>query len=242
MIASTFSIDGFEIGGEKVFIIAEIGNNHNGSVELAKQLIDQAIYAGADCVKFQLRNREALYRKREDGAMAEDLGVEYVQDLLNKVELTLDEHVLIREYCRERAITYMCTPWDEPSVDVLSAMDVPAVKLASADLVNPYLIAKVAELGKPIVLSTGMSFEHEIVAAIEQLRSLKIPFALLHCNSAYPAPESDIQLPYLQRLRIAFRNWLFWARTRYGDFGSCCCTRRLHHRTPSHIRQSDGGP
>ena len=105
MTMSAFPIDGFEIGGKKVFIIAEIGNNHNGSVELARRLVDQAIDAGANCVKFQLRNREALYRKRADGAIAEDLGVEYIQDLLNKVELTLDEHLRLREYCRDRAIT-----------------------------------------------------------------------------------------------------------------------------------------
>lgn len=197
MTNPTFHIDGHLIGGSRVFVIAEIGNNHNGSLVLARQLIDAAIDAGADCVKFQLRNREALYRTRENGAIAEDLGVEYVQDLLLKVELPLAEHQQIRAYCKERGITYMCTPWDEPSVDVLSTMDVPAFKLASADLFNPYLIAKVASLGKPLVLSTGMSYEHEIIRAIEQLEGLNIPFALLHCNSTYPAPESDIQLPYL---------------------------------------------
>ena len=74
------------------FVIAEIGNNHNGSMALAQQLVDEAIKAGADCVKFQLRNREALYRSRANGAIAEDLGAEYVQDLLNKVELSLAEH------------------------------------------------------------------------------------------------------------------------------------------------------
>ncbi len=198
---STFKIDGCKVGGDRTFVIAEIGNNHNGSIDLARELIDKAIEAGADCVKFQLRNRDALYRQRACGEIAEDLGVEYIQDLLQKVELTLDEHRIIRAYCADRSITYMCTPWDEPSVDALSTMDVPAFKLASADLVNPYLIAKVAALGKPLILSTGMSYESEIVRAIEQLRFLGIPFAILHCNSAYPAPEGDIQLPYIQRLR-----------------------------------------
>ena len=201
MSPTTFQIDGHLIGGPSVFVIAEIGNNHNGSMALAQQLIDAAIDAGADCVKFQLRNRDALYRTRANGAIAEDLGAEYVQDLLNKVELSLSEHQQIRAYCKERCITYMCTPWDELSVDALSTMDVPAFKLASADLFNPYLIAKVAALGKPMVLSTGMSFEHEIVRTAEQLKQLNVPFALLHCNSAYPAPNTDIQLPYIVRLR-----------------------------------------
>lgn len=198
--ARTFDIDGRVIGGERVFVIAEIGNNHNGSVDLAKKLVDASIAAGADCVKFQLRNREALYRVRSDGSVTEDLGVEYIQDLLNKVELTVAQHREVREYCRGKAVTYMCSPWDEPSVDVLASFGVPALKIASADLCNPYLIRKAASLGKPLILSTGMSYEHEIVRAIAQLRDLKVPFALLHCNSAYPAPESDIQLRYITRL------------------------------------------
>ena len=183
---NTFDIDGFAVGGESVFVIAEIGNNHNGSVELARKLVDAAIGAGANCVKFQLRNREALYRVRADGSVAEDLGVEYIQDLLNKVELTVAQHREIREYCRDKRVTYLCTPWDEPSVDVLATFDVPALKIASADLCNPYLIRKAASLGKPLILSTGMSFEHEIIRAIAQLNELAIPFALLHCNSTYP--------------------------------------------------------
>ncbi len=195
-----FSIDGFDIGGARTFVIAEVGNNHNGSLELAKKLVDAAIEAGADCVKFQLRNREALYRRKADGSRAEDLGVEYIQDLLDKVELTIDEHRQVRAYCVQKGITYICTPWDEPSVEVLAGFDVPAMKIASADLCNPYLIAKAASLGKPLILSTGMSFEHEIVRAVEQLKGLGVPFALLHCNSAYPAPETDIQLGYMARM------------------------------------------
>jgi N-acetylneuraminate synthase len=200
MSASTFAIDGFAVGGARVLVIAEIGNNHNGSVALAKKLIDAAIEAGADCVKFQLRDRAALYRTRADGLVTEDLGVEYVQDLLNKVELTIAEHRAVREYCRDRNVSYLCTPWDEPSVDVLATFDVPALKIASADLCNPYLIRKAASLGKPLIVSTGMSLEHEIVRAVAELRRLGVPFALLHCNSTYPAPEADIQLGYLARL------------------------------------------
>lgn len=197
----TFAIDGHVIGGGRVFVIAEIGNNHQGDLATAKRLVDAAIESGADCVKFQLRNREALYRSRADGSVAEDLGAEYIQDLLNKVELTLPQHRELRDYCRQRGVTYMCTPWDEPSVDALASMDVPAMKLASADLCNPYLIAKAASVGVPLILSTGMSYEHEIVRAINQLKAMDISFGMLHCNSAYPAPESDIQLPYIARLR-----------------------------------------
>lgn len=194
-------IDNFLVGGPRVFVIAEVGNNHNGSLELAKRLVDAALEAGADCVKFQLRNRQALYRSKADGSRAEDLGVEYIQDLLDKVELDVQAHAQIRAYCADKGISYICTPWDEPSVEVLAGFDVPALKIASADLCNPYLIAKAASLGKPLILSTGMSHEHEIIRAVEQLNELGVPFALLHCNSTYPAPESDIQLGYLARLR-----------------------------------------
>lgn len=200
MTKTTFNINGVPVGGARVFVIAEIGNNHNGSIALARQLVDVAIDAGVDCVKFQLRNRDALYRQRGDGSVTEDLGVEYIQDLLSKVELTVDEHRSMRRYCQDRGVAYLCTPWDEPSVDVLATFDVAGLKLASADLCNPDLISKAASLGKPLILSTGMSFEHEIIRAIDQLRSLGVPFALLHCNSAYPAPETDIQLGYLTRL------------------------------------------
>ncbi len=201
MNPSTFKIGDFTIGGSRTFVISEIGNNHNGSLELAKQLVDVSIEAGADCVKFQIRNRAALYRTAPGEEGSEDLGVEYIQDLLNKVELTNDEHRELREYCRQKGVEYMCTPWDEPSVDVLAGFDVPALKLASADLVNPYLIRKAASLGKPLILSTGMSFEPEIEAAAKLVKSLGVPFALLHCNSAYPAPECDIHLGYIKRLQ-----------------------------------------
>ena len=201
MSNETFFIDGHEINGAHVFIIAEIGNNHNGSLELAKKLVDVSVQAGADCVKFQIRNRQALYRTKSDGSISEDLGVECIQDLLNKVELSIAEHREIRLYCANLGVTYMCTPWDEPSVDILADLNVSALKIASADLCNPYLIKKAASLGKPLILSTGMSYEHEIIKAIAQLKGLDIPFALLHCNSAYPAPETDIQLGYIARLK-----------------------------------------
>jgi sialic acid synthase SpsE/sugar phosphate isomerase/epimerase len=195
------TINGFALDGKRVFVIAEIGNNHNGSIELGQQLVDASIAAGADAVKFQLRNREALYRRKADGSRAEDLGVEYIQDLLDKVDLSIEQHRQLRAYCAQKNVTYICTPWDEPSVDALASFEVAALKIASADLCNPYLIAKAATLGKPLILSTGMSFEQEIQRAIVQLSGLNAQFALLHCNSTYPAPEGDIQLGYLRRLQ-----------------------------------------
>ncbi len=94
----------------------------------------------------------------------------------------------------------MCTPWDEVSVETLRGFETDAVKIASADLFNPYLIEKVASLGRPFLFSTGMSYEHEIVRAVEHAKKLGVPFAILHCNSAYPAPDRDIQLDFIPRL------------------------------------------
>ena len=198
-------ISDFEIGNVaprrgRTFIIAEIGNNHNGSLQLAKILVDAARDAGADCVKFQMRNFKSLYREAPGGAASEDLGVEYVKDLLGKFELAVEEQRELREYVAESRLFYMCTPWDEVSVETLRGFNVDAVKIASADLFNPYLIESAASLGKPLLLSTGMSYEQEILRSVEHAKTLGLPFAILHCNSAYPAPDRDIQLDFIPRL------------------------------------------
>jgi sialic acid synthase SpsE len=150
-------IANFNIGNKKTFIIAEIGNNHNGCQKLAYQMIDSAIEAGADCVKFQMRNMDSVYRKKSLAKKGEDLGTEYILDLLKRFELSENEHREIADYCLTKNILYMCTPWDFKSIDVLEGFNVPAYKVASADLTNIPLIAKLVETKKPLILSTGMS-------------------------------------------------------------------------------------
>ena len=184
----------------RTFIIAEIGNNHNGDLALAKRLVDEAKSAGADCVKFQMRDFASLYRSTPGGAASEDLGVEYIKDLLLKVELSIVEHRELRAYVAQSGLLYMCTPWDEASVETLREFDLDGVKVASADLFNPFLIEKAASLGKPLILSAGMAYEHEIVRAIDHIKGLGVSFGLLHCNSAYPAPDRDIQLAFIPKL------------------------------------------
>ena len=105
-------------------------------------MIDSAIEAGADCVKFQMRNLTSVYRQRSLKRPSEDLGTEYVLDLLDRFELSLKEHNDLSEYCRKKDILYMCTPWDIDSVEVLENLEVPAYKVASADLTNLPLIHK----------------------------------------------------------------------------------------------------
>ena len=194
-------IANFNIGNKKTFIIAEIGNNHNGSQKLAYQMIDSAIEAGADCVKFQMRNMDSVYRKKSLAKKGEDLGTEYILDLLKRFELSENEHREIADYCLTKNILYMCTPWDFKSIDVLEGFNVPAYKVASADLTNIPLIAKLVETKKPLILSTGMSSEEEIKITTDFLKKKDVDFALLHCNSTYPAPLYDINLSWINSLK-----------------------------------------
>ncbi len=197
----TLQIGNFSVGGPRVFVIAEIGNNHNGSIERAKHMVDLAIEAGADCVKFQMRHMHEVYRQRSLAKQGEDLGTEYVLDLLNRFELSVDEHREMRDYCRAKGVLYLCTPWDSRSVQVLEAMDVPAYKVASADLTNLPLLDVLVATGKPLILSTGMSREAEIRQTAEFLDRRNAPYVLLHCNSTYPAPLHDINLRWMAQLR-----------------------------------------
>jgi N-acetylneuraminate synthase len=194
-------IDLFEISSRRTFIIAEIGNNHNGSFKKAKLMIDKAIEIGADSVKFQMRNIKEVYRSRSLSREGDDLGTEYVLDLLEKFELSLDEHKELSNYCKDKGILYMCTPWDQKSVDILESFDVKAYKVASADLTNMPLIDKLCNTGKPLILSTGMSTVEEIKFTTDFINQRGVSFALLHCNSTYPAPIQDIHLNWINSLK-----------------------------------------
>lgn len=186
---------------DPTFVIAEIGVNHNGDVDLALQLIDRAAEIGADCAKFQMRDLDTLYRRRTLEGRDDDLTVEYTLDLLRRFELTPEQHALLKRRCEERGMIYMCTPWDEASLRRLEEMQVAAFKVASADLTNLPLIDRLAETGKPIVFSTGMWRPDEIEMAVSHIRSRVRQFALLHCHSTYPAAFQNIQLRYMERLR-----------------------------------------
>lgn len=194
-------IQNFKIGGDRVFIIAEIGNNHNGSYETAIKMVDLAISIGVDCVKFQMRNLQSVYRKKSLEKKGDDLGTEYIVDLLNKFELSTEAHKRISEYCRRNGILYLCTPWDHKSLAFLESINVPAYKVASADLTNLPLIDAMCNTGKPLILSTGMSTASEVENTVNFLNSKNASFALLHCNSTYPAPYADINLRWMNQLK-----------------------------------------
>lgn len=187
--------------GYPTFLIAEIGNNHNGSLEVAKRMIDEAVKAGADCVKFQMRSMSSLYRNAGDTNDASaDLGAQYTLDLLSRFQLSREHMFLAFDYCKQKNILPLCTPWDMDSLEQLEAYGMVAYKVASADLTNHDLLEAMTRSGKPIICSTGMSNEKEIIEAVNLLRRHNAPFVLLHCNSTYPAPFKDIHLEYMDRL------------------------------------------
>ena len=183
----------------EILFIAEIGNNHNGSLKRAKRLINLAKKAGCQVAKFQLRDFNSLYRGK--GNSVEDLGVEYTKDLLQKYELPFEGHIELSKACEALGLEYMCTPWDLKSVDLLETLNVKRYKVASADFDNLLLIDRLIQTGKPLIFSTGMARTSEIKERIKYLDTKAIDYTLLHCNSTYPAPFEDIELNFITTLR-----------------------------------------
>lgn len=183
-----------------VFIIAEIGNNHNGSLQLAKQLIEEAAEAGADCAKFQLRDMESLY-VNGGNTNSEDIGAEYTIDLLKRFQLSTEQMIEALNYTRHCGLIPLCTPWDQISLNALSDYGIDGLKISSADLTNHSLILDATRKQKPLIISTGMSCESEIIQTIDLLHNEGASFALLQCNSTYPTPMKDINLAYMKRLQ-----------------------------------------
>jgi len=184
----------------RAFLIAEIGNNHQGDVDFAKRLVDLAVEAGADAVKFQLRDMDALYRQSGAATTGEDLGAQRTLDELAKFSLDAQQMISVFDHVRDAGVALMCTPWDAPSMKVLADYGIDGVKIASADLTNHGLLREAAASGIPMVLSTGMSREEEIRESAALVRGLGVPFAMLHAQSTYPAPFKDVNLAYLDRL------------------------------------------
>lgn len=188
--------------GFPTYIIAEIGVNHNGLLELAIELIDIAVRAGADAVKFQKRNINLLYgHKYLENANAGEKSLRYLLPILQQVELPDDAYLKIASYCRQKGITFLCTPFDTDSADFIDQLGVPAFKVASADLTNLPLLDHLVQKNKPLILSTGMSRMEEVEITVRFLKDHNASFALLHCNSTYPASFEDINLRFMDRLR-----------------------------------------
>jgi N-acetylneuraminate synthase len=201
--APEIALGPFTLGPDSpALVIAEVGNNHNGSIDLAKRMVDLAQEAGADCVKFQMRDIGSLYRNAGNpDDIREDLGSQYTLNLLSRFNLPPESLFEVFDHARARGILPLCTPWDLASVRSLESYGVLGYKIASADLTNHELLTTVAHTGRPILLSTGMSSEAEITESFDLLRRQGALFVPLHCNSTYPAPFKDVNLAYLRRLR-----------------------------------------
>jgi len=184
-----------------VYIIAEIGVNHNGSIAEAKKLIDAAATAGANAVKFQVRDFNALYVKSIlDDPLKAEQGTQYILNELKKAYLSNDDIAALFEYTKQYSVDFFATPFDIPSANFLNELGIGLFKIGSPDFTNLPLIAHVEQFGKPMILSTGMCEEAEIRQVVGYLKTQNADFALLHCNSTYPVFIGDINLRYMPKL------------------------------------------
>jgi N-acetylneuraminate synthase len=189
--------------GCQTYIIAEIGINHNGNVEIAKQMIDAAAFAGVDAVKFQKRTPEICTPPDQQKQMRDTpWGYITYLDYRYKVEFGLGEYHIIDRHCKEKGIDWMVSVWDEPSVDFMEGFDTPAYKLPSASLTDLDLIRKVRKTGKPLILSSGMSTMEQIREAVGVADGESL--GLMHCTSAYPCEPDELNLRMVETLRREF--------------------------------------
>jgi N-acetylneuraminate synthase len=206
----TVSIANRKIGaGEPCFVIAEAGVNHNGNLEIARRLIDAAVEAGADAVKFQTFKAEqvvsALAPKADYQLQTTDAG-ESQFDMLRKLELSKEAHRELQAYCHTRDVLFISTPFDAVSVDFLDDLGVPAFKISSGEVTNLPLLRHIALKDKPMILSTGMSSLVEVGQAVQEIRAAgNDQLVLLHCVSNYPADPRDVNLRAMKTMAAAFQ-------------------------------------
>ena len=191
-------------------IIAEAGVNHNGDIDLAYQLVDAAVEAGADIVKFQTFNANQLatavadkasYQKKITGE------AETQRDMLQKLQLTRQQHVQLINYCNQIGIEFLSTPFDSVSIDLLSSLGVKRWKIPSGEIVNLPYLRTIGSLNQPVILSTGMANLGEIEAAIDVLEhagTSRNQITVLHCTTEYPAPLDEVNLRAMQTISQSF--------------------------------------
>ncbi|MDX2479076.1 MAG: N-acetylneuraminate synthase, partial [Desulfuromusa sp.] len=195
---------------QAVFIIAEAGVNHNGSLDLARQLVDVAAEAGADAVKFQTFKAESLVSLDAPKAayQTQTTATDESQfTMIKKLELNLDAHHLLLAHCRDRGIQFLSSPFDLESVDLLLGLGIEIFKIPSGEITNLPYLRKIGSLNKKVILSTGMSTMREIEAAIQVLFTAglkKTQLTILHCNTEYPTPMADVNLRAMQALADNF--------------------------------------
>lgn len=186
---------------QDVFFIAEIGINHNGSVDIAKLLIDWAVRSGCDAVKFQKRTVDKVYSKEELDKYRESPWGTTNREQKYGLEFGQKEYDEIDEYCKTKGIAWFASAWDLDSQDFLRQYDLKYNKISSAMLTNEDLLQQVANEKKYTFIATGMSSYDEIDHAVEVFRAADCPFELMHCNSAYPMPKPDANLLMIPELK-----------------------------------------
>jgi N-acetylneuraminate synthase len=187
---------------KKTYIIAEIGINHNGNLEIAKKLIDIAVLSGCDAVKFQKRNPDVCVPDHQKNIMRDTpWGTMTYLEYKYKVEFGKIEYDEIDRYCKEKNIAWSASPWDSDSLEFLNQYDLPFIKLPSAMLTNDELVKACSKSNKKLIVSTGMSTEEEITHAIDIIKEYTKDFAILHCNSTYPAPLNELNLLTIKTLK-----------------------------------------
>ena len=188
----------------KVFIIAEAGVNHNGSLEIAKQLVDKAVEAGVDCVKFQTFKAENLVNKNAKKA---EYQIENTKNndsqysMLKKLELSFNDFIELKKYCDKSGIMFLSTPFDIETIEFLAPL-IPFFKVPSGEITNYPYLKKINEYKKDVILSTGMASISEIKDALNVLTDCKV--SLLHCTTQYPCPYEDVNLNAILTLKREF--------------------------------------
>jgi N-acetylneuraminate synthase len=203
-MSRTVKVGGRSIGdGEPCYVIAEVGINHNGSLETARKLIDAAVEAGCDAVKFQKRTPELCVPPHQRNVMRETpWGTMTYMEYRSRVEFGANEYRAIDAYCKQKKITWLASAWDEPSVDFLELFGLPAYKIPSASVTDEGLLKHVAKTGRPVFLSTGMSSLDQIRTAVSILGKERLLIA--HCTSTYPCSPEELNLSVIGTLRKEF--------------------------------------
>ena len=184
-----------------IFLIAEIGINHNGDLNIAKKLIDYASEAGFDAVKFQKRNIEKVYTKAFLDSSRESPWGSTQRDQKNGLEFSKDDYNEINQYCKKKNIKWSASAWDLESQEFIRSFNVDFNKLASPMLGHKPLVKKIASEKKKTFISTGMATLEELDEVIKVFKKEKCPFEIMHCNSTYPMPEDEANLKCIQTLR-----------------------------------------
>lgn len=202
-------IVGRKVGaGQRCFIIAEAGVNHNGSLETACQLVDVAAYAHADAIKFQTFKADHLVTSDAPKAPYQQQTTNTAEsqyEMLRRLELSVEAHRHLATYCQEKGLIFMSTPFDEESADFLDSLDIAVFKIPSGEITNLPFLAHVAVKGKPLIVSTGMAYLGEVETAIRVIKETgNLNLVALHCVSNYPAAPTDANLRAMQTMAVAF--------------------------------------